>query len=129
MGDACVYFMFRSLSYSQNELYAQELKEKDILLENVRICYSPFSRTRHTAEVVASILKLPFEGPQCKVIFVIFGEIHFMENSLPLTLNCRNEQIYGTQFLNFWNKHYIIDLMHIQRYGICNEFAPLLCLT
>lgn len=50
------------------EVFLKELKEKDILLENVRICYSPFSRTRHTAEVVASILKLPFEGPQCKVV-------------------------------------------------------------
>ncbi|KAK8617768.1 hypothetical protein V6N13_080674 [Hibiscus sabdariffa] len=33
-----------------------------------RICYSPFARTSHTAEVVASVLNLPFEGPQCKVI-------------------------------------------------------------
>lgn len=45
----------------------QELKEKEIDLENVRICYSPFSRTRHTAKVVASVLNIPFEGPQCKV--------------------------------------------------------------
>ncbi|KAK5774751.1 hypothetical protein PVK06_042607 [Gossypium arboreum] len=46
----------------------QELKENDIPLENVRMCYSPFARTRHTAEVVASTLNLPFEGPQCKVM-------------------------------------------------------------
>ncbi|KAB2051099.1 hypothetical protein ES319_A12G032900v1 [Gossypium barbadense] len=45
-----------------------ELKENDIPLENVRMCYSPFARTRHTAEVVASTLNLPFEGPQCKVM-------------------------------------------------------------
>ncbi|KAM7470979.1 hypothetical protein LguiA_009162 [Lonicera macranthoides] len=50
------------------ESFVKELKESDIKLENVRICYSPFSRTRHTAEVVASVLNLPFEGPQCKVV-------------------------------------------------------------
>lgn len=52
-------------------LYLQELKESNIPLENVRICYSPFSRTTHTAEVVASVLDLPFEGPQCKVSYSI----------------------------------------------------------
>ncbi|KAL0334506.1 UNVERIFIED_CONTAM: hypothetical protein Sradi_4662500 [Sesamum radiatum] len=46
----------------------EELKEKEISLENVRICYSPFSRTSHTAKVVASVLDIPFEGSQCKVI-------------------------------------------------------------
>ncbi|KAL2936869.1 Agropine synthesis reductase, partial [Bienertia sinuspersici] len=45
---------------------AQELKEANTPLENVRICYSPFSRTAHTAEVVASVLNLPFDGNQCK---------------------------------------------------------------
>ncbi|KAK4562045.1 hypothetical protein RGQ29_004773 [Quercus rubra] len=45
-----------------------ELKENNIPLENVRICYSPFSRTTHTAKIVASVLNLPFEGPQCKVM-------------------------------------------------------------
>lgn len=45
----------------------QELKEKGIGLENVRICYSPFARTTHTANVVASVLNIPFQGPQCKV--------------------------------------------------------------
>lgn len=50
------------------ELFLKELNENNILLENVRICYSPFSRTTHTAEVVASVLNLPFEGPQCKVM-------------------------------------------------------------
>ncbi|KAK9287147.1 hypothetical protein L1049_015558 [Liquidambar formosana] len=50
------------------ELFQKELKENNIPLENVRICYSPFSRTTHTAKVVASILNLPFEGPQCKVM-------------------------------------------------------------
>ncbi|MBA0743154.1 hypothetical protein Gogos_005869 [Gossypium gossypioides] len=50
------------------KLFLKELKENDIPLENLRMCYSPFARTRHTAEVVASTLNLPFEGPQCKVM-------------------------------------------------------------
>lgn len=50
------------------ELFLQALKENDIPLENVRICYSPFARTSHTARVVASVLNIPFEGPQCKAI-------------------------------------------------------------
>ncbi|MBA0688139.1 hypothetical protein Goari_005944 [Gossypium aridum] len=50
------------------KLFLKELKENDIPLENVRMCYSPFARTRHTAEVVASTLNLPFEGPQCRVM-------------------------------------------------------------
>ncbi|PKI33115.1 hypothetical protein CRG98_046490 [Punica granatum] len=50
------------------ELFQKELKENNVPLEKVRICFSPFSRTTHTARVVASILNLPFEGPQCKVI-------------------------------------------------------------
>ncbi|KAL6494876.1 hypothetical protein OROGR_031676 [Orobanche gracilis] len=51
------------------ESFLKELKEHDIDLENVRICYSPFSRTKHTAKVVASVLNIPFEdGPQCKVM-------------------------------------------------------------
>ncbi|XP_048317762.2 uncharacterized protein LOC107427201 [Ziziphus jujuba] len=50
------------------ELFQKELKENNIPLENVRICYSPFSRTAHTAKVVASVLNIPFEGAQCKVI-------------------------------------------------------------
>lgn len=50
------------------ELFQKELKENNIPLENVRICYSPFSRTTHTAKIVASVLNLLFEGPQCKVM-------------------------------------------------------------
>lgn len=50
------------------EIFDKELKDKGIPLESVRICYSPFSRTRHTAEMVASVLNLPFEGSQCKVM-------------------------------------------------------------
>ncbi|KAK6946518.1 Histidine phosphatase superfamily, clade-1 [Dillenia turbinata] len=50
------------------ELFKKELQEIGIPIEDVRICYSPFSRTTHTAKVVASVLNLPFEGPQCKVM-------------------------------------------------------------
>jgi len=50
------------------ELFLKALKESNTPLENVCICYSPFSRTTHTAKVVASMLNLPFEGPQCKVM-------------------------------------------------------------
>lgn len=50
------------------ELFQKELTEKKIPLKNVRICYSPFSRTIHTAKVVASVLDIPLEGPQCKVV-------------------------------------------------------------
>ncbi|PIN25752.1 Phosphoglycerate mutase [Handroanthus impetiginosus] len=50
------------------ESFLKELKQEGIGLENVRICYSPFSRTSHTARVVASVLNIPFEGPQCKAI-------------------------------------------------------------
>ncbi|KAG7035002.1 hypothetical protein SDJN02_01795, partial [Cucurbita argyrosperma subsp. argyrosperma] len=50
------------------EQFLKELKENSIPLENVRICYSPFSRTIHTAKVAASALNLPFENPQCKMM-------------------------------------------------------------
>ncbi|KAI5647714.1 hypothetical protein M9H77_33719 [Catharanthus roseus] len=50
------------------EAFRRVLQENNKMLENVRICYSPFSRTSHTAKVVASVLDLPFDGPQCKVI-------------------------------------------------------------
>lgn len=49
------------------ESFLKELKENGIPIENVRICYSPFSRTTHTAKVVASVLNLDLQGPQCKV--------------------------------------------------------------
>ncbi|KAL5858623.1 hypothetical protein ACOSQ3_006081 [Xanthoceras sorbifolium] len=50
------------------ELFLKELNQNNIPIENVRICYSPFSRTTHTAKVVASVLNLTFDGPQCKVM-------------------------------------------------------------
>ncbi|KAF7810733.1 Histidine phosphatase [Senna tora] len=50
------------------QLFQKELETSNVPLENVRICYSPFSRTNHTAKVVAAVLNLPFQGPQCKVM-------------------------------------------------------------
>ncbi|KAJ0963834.1 hypothetical protein J5N97_028956 [Dioscorea zingiberensis] len=50
------------------ELFNKELKEKNVLIEKVCICYSPFSRTTETAKEVASALGIPFEGAQCKVM-------------------------------------------------------------
>uniref|UniRef100_A0A7N0T934 Phosphoglycerate mutase n=1 Tax=Kalanchoe fedtschenkoi TaxID=63787 RepID=A0A7N0T934_KALFE len=49
-------------------LFLNELKENDIPIENVRICYSPFSRTTHTAQIVASVLNIHLEGPQARMI-------------------------------------------------------------
>ncbi|CAI8587184.1 unnamed protein product [Vicia faba] len=51
--------------------FRKELETNNIPLANVRICYSPFSRTSHTAKVVATELNIPFEfdaASQCKVI-------------------------------------------------------------
>ncbi|AEE86920.1 unnamed protein product [Arabidopsis thaliana] len=50
------------------ESFLQQLKESNIELDKVRICYSPFSRTTHTARVVAKVLNLPFDAPQCKMM-------------------------------------------------------------
>ncbi|KAL9820294.1 putative histidine phosphatase superfamily, clade-1 [Arabidopsis thaliana] len=50
------------------ESFLQQLKESNIELDKVRICYSPFSRTTHTARVVAEVLNLPFDAPQCKMM-------------------------------------------------------------
>jgi len=52
----------------------QVLEDANIPFERVRICYSPFARTAHTARVVASVLGLPFEGDQCKVISFVVGD-------------------------------------------------------
>ncbi|KAG7975691.1 hypothetical protein I3843_06G112000 [Carya illinoinensis] len=65
-------FQLASNGVKQAELagksFLKALKENSVQLENVRIVYSPFSRTTHTAKVVASMLNLPFEGPQCKAM-------------------------------------------------------------
>ncbi|CAJ1971642.1 unnamed protein product [Sphenostylis stenocarpa] len=50
------------------QLFQKELEAKNIPLADIRICYSPFSRTRHTANVVATFFNLPLDGPQCMVI-------------------------------------------------------------
>lgn len=53
---------------SAGELFRKELEDASIPLENVRVCYSPFSRTAHTARTVASALNIPFDSQQCKVM-------------------------------------------------------------
>ncbi|XP_073286023.1 fructose-2,6-bisphosphatase-like isoform X1 [Primulina huaijiensis] len=50
------------------ESFLKEIKKRNIGLEHIRICYSPFSRTSHTAKVVASVLNVPFDGPQCEAM-------------------------------------------------------------
>ncbi|KAJ8498021.1 hypothetical protein OPV22_008573 [Ensete ventricosum] len=50
------------------ELLLKEIKEKKILPENVRICYSPFSRTTDTAKVVADVLGISFDSCQSKAM-------------------------------------------------------------
>jgi len=64
---AAVFSIYSNLNLTLLLDSSQELEAKNIALAHVRICYSPFSRTRHTANLVASFLNLPFEGPQCKV--------------------------------------------------------------
>nr|VDC98283.1 unnamed protein product [Brassica oleracea] len=48
--------------------FLKQLEESKISLDKVRICYSPFSRTTHTAKVVAQVLNIPFDSPQCKMM-------------------------------------------------------------
>ncbi|ESQ32329.1 hypothetical protein EUTSA_v10004876mg [Eutrema salsugineum] len=50
------------------ESFLKQLKESNISLEKVRIRYSPFSRTTHTARIVAQVLNLPFDTPHCKMM-------------------------------------------------------------
>lgn len=44
------------------ELLDKELKAKNVSIETVRICHSPFSRTTQTAKVVADVLGISFES-------------------------------------------------------------------
>ncbi|KAM1122025.1 hypothetical protein TB1_003649 [Malus domestica] len=57
-----------SQAQSAGQSFQKVLEENNVPLDNVRICYSPFSRTSQTAQVVASVLNIPFEGAQCKVM-------------------------------------------------------------
>lgn len=56
---------------SAGDAFRKSLLENGIPIENVRICYSPFSRTTHTAKEVASVLEIPFDGSQ----FRVFAEL------------------------------------------------------
>lgn len=49
------------------ELFIKEIREESIPLEKVRIYFSPFSRTRQTAEAFINLLNLPFDSTQIKV--------------------------------------------------------------
>ncbi|XP_072966502.1 metal-independent phosphoserine phosphatase [Typha angustifolia] len=53
------------------ELLQKVLKERNILSDDVRICYSPFARTVDTAKVVASVLGISFESSRCKEMIEI----------------------------------------------------------
>ncbi|XP_073012595.1 uncharacterized protein [Typha latifolia] len=53
------------------ELLQKVLKERNILPDDVRICYSPFARTVDTAKVVASVLGISFESSRCKEMIEI----------------------------------------------------------
>lgn len=72
----------------------QALRENDIGLEKVRICYSPFSRTTHTAKVAASVLDIPFEGPQCKVSFVVLRLLGKNQIMVVMFLKLRMASLY-----------------------------------
>ncbi|KAL0920189.1 hypothetical protein M5K25_009309 [Dendrobium thyrsiflorum] len=50
------------------ELLDKELKARNIPIETIRICYSPFSRTTHTAKIVADVLGISFKSCQCKAM-------------------------------------------------------------
>ncbi|KAM2605933.1 hypothetical protein TB2_034676 [Malus domestica] len=57
-----------SEAQSTGQSFHNLLEENSIPHDIVRICYSSFSRTTHTTQVVASILNIPLEGAQCKVM-------------------------------------------------------------
>ncbi|PNT60723.1 hypothetical protein BRADI_5g03697v3 [Brachypodium distachyon] len=53
---------------SAGESLRKELEEMGVPVDSVKIHYSPFSRTTETARVVAGVLGVPFEGPNCKAV-------------------------------------------------------------
>ncbi|KAM2175820.1 hypothetical protein ACFX1Q_035182 [Malus domestica] len=57
-----------SEAQSTGQSFHNLLEENSIPHDIVRICYSSFSRTTHTTQVVASVLNIPLEGAQCKVM-------------------------------------------------------------
>ncbi|KAB1997711.1 hypothetical protein ES319_D12G042100v1 [Gossypium barbadense] len=67
------------------KLFLKELKENDIPLENVRMCYSPFARTRHTAEVMEDLRERYF-GPSFELLpHDKYTEIWAMDEKDPFT--------------------------------------------
>ncbi|KAF5449065.1 hypothetical protein F2P56_029549 [Juglans regia] len=75
------------------ELFLKALKANNIPLENVRISYSPFSRASHTSKVVASMLNLPFKGPQCKAMEDL--RERFFGPSLELTSHDKYQEVWA----------------------------------
>ncbi|XP_078446285.1 phosphoglycerate mutase family protein isoform X1 [Wolffia australiana] len=51
---------------SAGEQFLKVLEENNILPQDVRICFSPFSRTRETAQAVAKEINISFPGDQCE---------------------------------------------------------------
>ncbi|KAJ1383848.1 Histidine phosphatase superfamily, clade-1, partial [Sesbania bispinosa] len=47
------------------QLFQKELEANNIHFLMYAFATPPFARTSHTAKVVATVLNLPFEGPQC----------------------------------------------------------------
>ncbi|XP_050387001.1 uncharacterized protein LOC126803250 [Argentina anserina] len=76
------------------ELFNKLLVESCIPLADVRICYSPFSRTTQTARIVASVLNIQFDGPQCKVMETLHER--FFGPSFELGSSDAYNEIYGT---------------------------------
>ncbi|XP_004306475.1 PREDICTED: uncharacterized protein LOC101303357 [Fragaria vesca subsp. vesca] len=76
------------------DLFKKLLEESCTPLANVRICYSPFSRTTQTARIVASVLDIQLEGPQCKVMETL--RERFFGPSFELGSRDEYNDIYGT---------------------------------
>ncbi|CAI9104826.1 OLC1v1003590C2 [Oldenlandia corymbosa var. corymbosa] len=100
--------------------FKQILLETNTRLENVRLCYSPFSRTTHTAKMVASVLDIPFEGPQCKVMPEL------------------RERYFGPSFelkshdkvnfcLHFCSRFFAISLLHRYREELMVSYLNIIC--
>jgi broad specificity phosphatase PhoE len=64
----------------------QELKESNVPLENVHICYSPFSRTTHTAKVVASMLNLPYPCIFADSLLVFFFFLSYLVETIDIIM-------------------------------------------
>ncbi|KAM1348450.1 hypothetical protein ACFX13_002730 [Malus domestica] len=79
-----------SQAQSAGQSFQNVLQENNITLNNVWICYSPFSRTTHTAQFVASVLNMPFEGGIL---------LHLLQlNLLHLAMENLHERFFGPSY-------------------------------